>query len=157
MSDRAIDSGNPGNISGATATAKSSAQEDYYRYMLLKERLGANNRNILEAKSEKDIIMEEILAKLVNVRESTAEWSEVVSLTGSENRFAQAEKLAEIAWEKRRAELVLAKYTGGNAKLDETYDASQRKANGLRSLSNGSPISPLLAAASRATGTSPSS
>ena len=151
MSDRAIDSGNPGNFSGAAMTAKASAQEDYYRYMLLKERLGENNA-ILKAKSEKDIIMEEILAKLVNVRESTAEWSEVVALTGSENRFSQAERLAEIAWEKRRAELVLAKYTGGDTKLTETYNQSQAMLANVRTATAASARSPVAAALSAATG-----
>ena len=131
MSEKALDSGNPGNIGSAGVSSKPSAQEDFYRYMLLKERLGAGSA-ILQAKSEKDIIMEEILGKIVNVRESTAEWSELVSLTGSENRFAQAEKLADIAWEKRRAELVLEKYTGGSGKLDSVYKDSQAKVGAVR-------------------------
>jgi hypothetical protein len=133
MSEKALDAGNPSNIGSVGTTAKTSASEDFFRYMLLKERLGASGKAIMEAKSEKDLIMEEILKKIVNVRESTAEWSELVSLTGSENRFAQAEKLADIAWEKRRAELVLNKYTGGSDELDRVYQSSQAKVGTFRS------------------------
>lgn len=126
-----IDSGNPANIGQAGTTAKSSASEDFFRYMLLKERLGGAGKEILEAKSEKDQIMEGILRKIVKVRESTAEWSELVSLTGSENRFVQAEKLAEIAWDKKRAELVLEKYVGSGSHLEGIYKESQTKAQSI--------------------------
>jgi hypothetical protein len=126
-----LDSGNPANIGQAGATAKSTASEDFFRYMLLKERLGGAGKEILEAKSEKDQIMEGILRKIVKVRESTAEWSELVSLTGSENRFVQAEKLAEIAWDKKRAELVLEKYVGSGNELKTIYDQSQSSAKGI--------------------------
>ena len=130
-SEKALDAGNPSNLGSAVTTAKSSAMEDFFRYALLKERLGAGSA-ILKAKSEKDEIMEGILGKIVNVRESSAEWSELVSLTGTENRFAQAEKLADIAWEKRRAELVLNKYTGGSAELDRVYGETQTKVSAFR-------------------------
>jgi hypothetical protein len=125
--EKQLDSGNPSNIGQAGTTAKTSASEDFFRYMLLKERLGAGGKEILEAKSEKDLIMEQILRKIVRVRESTAEWSELVSLTGSENRFVMAEKLADIAWEKKRAELVLEKYVGSGDHLKAVYDESQSK------------------------------
>lgn len=126
-----LDSGNPANIGQAGTTAKSSASEDFFRYMLLKERLGGAGKEILEAKSEKDQIMEGILRKIVKVRESTAEWSELVSLTGSENRFVQAEKLAEIAWDKKRAEMVLEKYVGSGSHLESIYTESQTKARSI--------------------------
>lgn len=126
-----LDSGNPANIGTVGTTAKSSASEDFFRYMLLKERLGSAGKEILEAKSEKDQIMEGILRKIVRVRESTPEWSELVSLTGSENRFVMAEKLAEIAWDKKRAELVLEKYVGSGSHLETIYKESQTKAQSV--------------------------
>ena len=129
-SDRSIHAGNPGDMNNA-GRPQVSAQEEYFQYMLLKERIGGTDegRAILASKSEKDTIKEAILAKLVHVRESTAEWSQLVDLTKSENRFVQADVLASIAWEKKKAELILAQYTPDD--LGSVFAASKSKLTGL--------------------------
>jgi hypothetical protein len=116
MLSPAEDSSNPAGLGRATIKASASPQDEYFRYMLMKEKLGAGS-SILSAKSEQDEVEIKILEKLINVRESTPEWNQVVDLTGSKNRFEQARILAEIAYEKEKAEKVLSFYVPSKATL----------------------------------------
>lgn len=130
MSSNELAGGMPQSVGNAEMTRKSSAQEEYYRLMLLKEKFAG--KPFLNARSEKDEIMVEIAERITDVRESTPEWAELVAITGTENRLEQAEFLAEQAWNKRMRELVLAKYTGGNSKVDATFNSSLAKSTGFR-------------------------
>jgi hypothetical protein len=131
MAARELVSGMPHALSASDASSRSNPQDEYYRLKLLEMKFG-NDHPLVKGKTEKDEIMVEIGKRIVNVRESTPEWAELVALTGSENRIEQAEYLAEEAWNKRMRELVLRKYTGGKGKVDETFNDSQAKATGLR-------------------------
>jgi len=127
----AEDSSNPSNLGRAGLKAKVSAQEEYARFQLLKEKLGAGHAFVV-AKSEKEEIMGDILARIAYVRESTPEWSELVHITQTEDRAEQAERLAEKAWTKRQEELIMSKYTGGRDKMDATYNKSQQEVSRVR-------------------------
>lgn len=132
MQSPAEDSSNPAGLGRATLKASTSPQDEYFRYMLMKEKLGANS-DILKAKSEQDEVEIQILKKLINIRESTAEWNQVVDLTGSKNRFEQARVLAEIAYEKEKAEKVLSFYVPSKESLASVFKRTNDNAIALRS------------------------
>ena len=91
------------------------AAEKYYSYMLLKEKLTNRNNagvpDILKATSEKEDIEYMILAKLVKITESSPEFAQIQSLTGTADRFEQSRILAEAVYDKLRAEQILGFYT----------------------------------------------
>ena len=91
------------------------AAEKYYSYMLLKEKLLNRNNaavpDILKATSEKEDIEYMILAKLVKITESSPEFAQIQSLTGTADRFEQSRILAEAVYDKLRAEQILGFYT----------------------------------------------
>lgn len=126
-----LNSGMPMNVNRAEERMKYSPQEELARLTLLEKKFG-NQHPLITTRSEKDEIMKTIAERISKVRESTPEWAELVAITGSESRIEQAEYLAEEAWNKRMRELVLRKYTGGNAKTDEVFTDSQARATNLR-------------------------
>jgi len=140
MQSPAEDSSNPAGLGRATLKASTSPQDEYFRYMLMKEKLGANS-DILKAKSEQDEVEIQILKKLINIRESTAEWNQVVDLTGSKNRFEQARVLAEIAYEKEKAEKVLSFYVPSKESLASVFKRTNDNAIALRSGAGGGLVS----------------
>lgn len=135
----AEDSSNPGGLGRATVKSSSSPQDEYYRYELMKSKLGGKHADILNAQSEQDEVEIMILKKLVKVRESTAEWNQVVDLTGSKNRFEQARILAEIAYEKKKAEKVLGFYVPNAGELEAVFDKTDGDARAVRT-SGGNPL-----------------
>ena len=141
MQSSAEDSSNPAGLGRATLKASLSPQDEYYRYKLMEAKLGAGGKDILEAKSEQDEVEIQILRKLINIRESTAEWNQVVDLTGSKNRFEQARILAEIAYEKEKAEQVLSFYVPSKTELSGIFTSTNGKALALRSGGGGALIS----------------
>jgi hypothetical protein len=132
MQSPAEDSSNPSGLGRATIKSSMSPQDEYYRYKLMEAKLGAGSA-ILKAKSEQDEVEIKILEKLVNIRESTAEWNQVVDLTGSKNRFEQARILAEIAYEKEKAEQVLSFYVPTKPQLSAIFSKTNDSALALRS------------------------
>jgi hypothetical protein len=140
MQSSAEDSSNPAGLGRATLKASVSPQDEYFRYMLMKEKLGANS-DILKAKSEQDEVEIQILKKLIGIRESTAEWNQVVDLTGSKNRFEQARVLAEIAYEKEKAEKVLSFYVPSKESLAGVFKRTNDSAIALRSGAGGGLVS----------------
>jgi hypothetical protein len=126
------DASNPGGLGRAVVKSSSSPQDEYYRYKLLEAKLGAGNDDILKAKSEQDEVEIQILKKLVKVRESTPEWNQVVDLTGSRNRYEQARILAEIAYEKQKAEKILGFYVPNSTDLGRIFSDTDNAARGLR-------------------------
>jgi len=131
MTDRYEEAGNPGNLGVAGLKPKMSAVEALAQHQLLMAKLPRGHA-YLELKSEKEEIMEDILGRIAHVRESTPEWSELVSITKTKDRAQQAEILAERAWNKRQDELILSKYTGGATAMDATYKKSQQSVSNVR-------------------------
>ena len=132
---------------GGHSAINGSAQEQYYRYMLMKEKLAHKGEaGILGATSEREDIEHNILEKLVKITESSPEFAQIVSITGSSDRFEQARILGATVYDKVRAEQVLSFYTPDKKELEESF---YRKT--LASASDRS--NKLAAGASRATGT----
>jgi hypothetical protein len=132
----AEDASNPAGLGRATLKSSMSPQDEYYRYMLMKEKLGTDSK-ILKARSEQDDVEIQILEKLIGIRESTAEWNQVVDLTGSKNRFEQARVLAEIAYEKEKAEQVLSFYVPSKPELKKIFSDTNRDALAVRASGGG--------------------
>jgi hypothetical protein len=128
----AEDSSNPAGLGRAVLKSSMSPQDEYYRYMLMKEKLGTDGAKILKARSEQDDVEIQILEKLIGIRESTAEWNQVVDLTGSKNRFEQARVLAEIAYEKEKAEQVLSFYVPNKGELKKIFRDTNTSALAVR-------------------------
>ena len=129
------DSSNPSNLGRSLVKAQSSPQDDYYRYMLLEKKLGTGEANaeILKATSEQDKVEIAILRKLVKVGESTPEFNQVVDLTGTKNRYEQARILAEIVYEKQKAEKILGFYAPSSTEVSAIFDDTDTRARELRS------------------------
>jgi hypothetical protein len=132
MLSPAEDASNPAGLGRATIKSSLSPQDEYYRYKLMEAKLGKDSA-ILKARSEQDDVEIIILNKLLGVRESTAEWNQVVDLTGSQNRFEQARILAEISYEKQKAEKVLAFYVPTPDQLKGIFDETNRRGLAVRS------------------------
>ena len=124
MSAHSLDAGYPGNVGSAAERPGSSAQEEYYRFKLLQEKLTNHGNAILDAKSEKDQIMISILGKISAIGESSPEFAELVDLTHTKNHMEMARVLADLAWNKKRAEGVLARYTPSEADLTRVFTES---------------------------------
>lgn len=127
----ASDASNPQDLGRSSVKASLSPQDEYYRYKLLEAKLGSDSA-ILKARSEQDEVEIQILQKLVNIRESTPEWNQVVDLTGSKNRFEQARILAEIAYEKEKAEQVLSFYVPSKDALKKVFNDTNTNAVSVR-------------------------
>jgi hypothetical protein len=128
------DASNPQDLGRSVVKASMSPQDEYYRYKLLEAKLGnvEGAGEILKARSEQDEVEIKILAKLVKIRESTPEWNQVVDLTGSKNRFEQARILAEIAYEKEKAEQILSFYVPSKSELGGIFRDTNDKAVTVR-------------------------
>jgi len=133
MQSASEDASNPAGLGRAVLKSSSSPQDEYYRYKLMEAKLGSANKSILEIRSEQDEVEIMILNKLKNVRESTAEWNQVVDLTGSKNRLEQARILAEIAYEKAVAENVLGFYVPSPDELKGIFSKTNTNALAIRS------------------------
>jgi len=116
-----------------------SAAEDYYRYMLLKEKVknGLGDESLLTFQSEKEAIEMSILTNLLNITESSPEFSQVVDITGSRDRYEQARILAEVVYDKARAEQILSWYTPDKKSLTDHFSARTDKAVTLRTSKGG--------------------
>lgn len=108
---------------------KGSAQEEYYRYMLLEAKLrningGANavKDDLLTVQSEREKIEMDILRNLIKITESSPEFSQVVDITGSRDRYEQARLLSEIVYDKVRSERILSFYTPTSDSMAGYFD-----------------------------------
>lgn len=113
------DKGNHSDISGSPA-------DKYYRYMLMKAKLEDRGNtsvanDILQASSEREDIEVKILQRLVKITESSPEFAQIQSITGSSDRFEQARVLAETVYDKMRAEAVLSFYTPEKSELEANF------------------------------------
>lgn len=112
---------NPGDVVSAK---KGSAAEDYYRFMLLKEKLSlpAGADELLKVQSEREAIELDILRNLVKITESSPEFAQIVDITGSRDRYEQARILSEVVYDKVRAEAILGFYTPSKEALKSHFD-----------------------------------
>ena len=144
----------PGDVvTGQKYSNGSSAQDEYYRYALLQEKLknsGAINETakdkIKKASSERETIELQILERLVDVTESSPEFAQLTDITGSRDRYEMARILAETVYDKMRAESILQFYTVPKETLQKhfaqrTIASSAVRAGGLATLSSGSDLS----------------
>lgn len=120
-----------GNV---VSQGSSSAQERYFNYMLMKEKLKggkaeieANTRasRIIGSLSEKEEIEQQILDKLTGIKESSPEFSQVSEITGSTDKFEMARELASLVYDKTRAEQILSFYTPSPQELKKQFFESQ--------------------------------
>ena len=121
---------------------KSSAQEEYYRYMLLEAKLknikaGDGADKLLTVQSEREKIEMDILRNLIQITESSPEFSQVVDITGSRDRYEQARLLSEIVYDKVRSERILSFYTPSKDSMvgyfdERTNDALKVRNAGLK-------------------------
>ena len=115
-----------GDIVNGTHYEKGSPAEEYYKYMLMKEKflvrsgqtnVGDEGRKLLGHQSEREAIEMMILQKLTDITESSPEFAQVVDMTGTKDRYKQAEKLAADVYDKIRAQQILEQYTPTEAVL----------------------------------------
>lgn len=118
-----------GNV---VSQGSSSASDRYYNYMLMKEKLkkgadalDARGKAIVGSLSEKEEIEQQILEKLVGIKESSPEFSQVSEITGSTDKFEMARELASLVYDKTRAEQILSFYTPSADKLKAQFFKSQ--------------------------------
>ena len=111
-----------------------SAAERYYNYMLMKEKLkggaaelaaGSRGAKIISSLSEKEEIEQQILLKLVDIKESSPEFAQVSEITGSTDKFEMARELASLVYDKTRAEQILSFYTPDATALKQQFFDSQ--------------------------------
>lgn len=133
------------NTGDVTDVRKQNSQDSYYKFKLMREKLelqalgdDSQVKRILGQLSEKEQIQMGILEKLMGIRESSPEYAQVCEITGSEDRFEQAERLAEATYKKLRAEKVLSYYTAPKDEVlsfigrnVETGGAARGRATGI--------------------------
>lgn len=108
-----------------TGGSTSSASEEYYKYKLFVERMGADGQTIANDLSEKDQIKKQILKKIVTIKESSPEWDSLVALCeGERDRFKQCEIITDAIWEKELAKKKLAMFAPPKGSLDAIYNTS---------------------------------
>lgn len=121
-----MDSGEGKQTGDIVSSKKASAQEEYYRYMLLEAKLknlkaGDSVDDLLKVQSEREVIEMSILRKLMNITESSPEFSQVVDITGSRDRYEQARILSEVVYDKVRAETILSFYTPEKVGMEKYF------------------------------------
>jgi hypothetical protein len=119
-----------GDVINNTHYETGSAADQYYKYMLMKEKLSVANsdlpadaKKLLGHKSEREEIEMLILQKLTDITESSPEFAQVVDMTGTKDRYKQAEKLAADVYDKIRAQQILEQYTPTEAVLKGHFKA----------------------------------
>jgi len=97
-----------------------SAAHDYYSFMLLKEKLAAQGvaadtdlyKRVVGARSEKEALELHILAVIQGpgYGESSANFSQLVDLTGTRDKISQAKFLAEKVYEREATKMILNRF-----------------------------------------------
>ena len=112
-------------VNGNKGYTGGGAAEEYYKYALLKAKAETSNDSrlttILKSKSEREEIEIDTLNKLVQLGESSPEFSQVAEITGSRDKFEMAKILSEIVYDKARAEQILSFYTPTKDKLNSHF------------------------------------
>ncbi len=130
-----------GHQVGDAFGSERSAQEKYYSYMLMKEKLtiardGGELAEILGARSEVEALKISILKKLNTSKyaESTAEFARLVDITGAEDHIGQADWLAKQIYAKKRGEMLMSEFSAGAADAISNPRGVISAAAGSRSL-----------------------
>lgn len=87
--------------------------------------LDARGVRIVGSLSEKEEIEQQILDKLVDIKESSPEFAQVSEITGSTDKFEMARELASLVYDKTRAEQILSFYTPDTSALKKQFFDSQ--------------------------------
>jgi hypothetical protein len=129
-----MDAGLGKQLGDVVSKKSGSAAEEYYRYMLLKAKVeaGSADAKLLKFQSEKEAIELSILTNLLDITESSPEFSQVVDITGSRDRYEQARILSEVVYDKARAEQILSWYTPDKKSLTDHFTARTNKALDVR-------------------------
>ena len=119
--------------------APKSSQEQYYKYMLRKERLnGIKDLNILDSDevkslagvSEKERLLLKTLSRLYDLADTSPEFLQVKAVVGGGDREEIAEKLVEKFMEQEIVKDITDRFvapTSGRAVLKDSLDKSRRK------------------------------
>jgi hypothetical protein len=128
-------------ITGGSAQTGSTA-EQYYRWMLMKEKLdlrgsasgaSAEAKEILGTYTEEEKIRENVLKKCLAIKESSAEYDQMVALAGGQtDRFKIADIIATAVWEKTLAKQKLSMFAPTKKELETIYETSERDAIKVR-------------------------
>lgn len=133
-------------ITGGSTQVGSTA-EQYYRWMLMKEKLsladdkGASDKakKILGTYSEEERIREKVLTKCLSIMESSPEYDSMVALAGGQtDRYKIADIISNAIWEKTLAEQKLSMFAPTKDELRDIYNGSEAEAIAVR-LSRGKP------------------
>ena len=126
-----------------------SASHDYYSFMLLKEKLAAQGiRNegatapiynrLVGARSEKEALELHILSVIQGPEygESSANFSQLVDLTGSRDKISQAKFLAEKVHEREATKMILNRFAPPPTALQNMDPVSRQPVYGFQALIN---------------------
>lgn len=116
-----------GDIVNGSHYESGSPADQYYKYMLMKEKLAFAKPELrdklLSHRSEREDIELMILNQLSDITESSPEFAQVVDMTGTKDRYKQAEKLAADVYDKVRATQILQMYTPAEKELTAHFKA----------------------------------
>ena len=131
-----MDAGEGKQSGDIVSNKKASAQEEYYRYMLLEAKLknlkSDDSDELLKVQSEREVIEMNILRKLMAITESSPEFSQIVDITGSRDRYEQARILSEVVYDKVRAETILSFYTPEKAGMEKYFKDATKASSKAR-------------------------
>lgn len=124
----------------------SSASHDYYSFMLLKEKLKAQGvaedsplfKRVVGSRSEKEALELHILAVIQgeDYGESSANFSQLVDLTGTRDKIAQAKFLAEKVYEREATKMILNRFAPNPAVAANADPVSGQQLYGFQALIN---------------------
>ena len=123
-----------------------NAAHDYFSFMLLKEKLGAQGvapdsdlyKKVVGARSEKEALELHILAVIQGDEygESSANFSQLVDLTGSRDKIQQAKFLAEKVYEREATKMILNRFAPNPTIAQNQDPVSQQPLFGFQALIN---------------------
>jgi hypothetical protein len=116
----------PTDVYSSKLADSGSAQERYYSYMLMKEKLSntvsdEDRNEILGSVSEKDNIKVQVLKKIIKLPESSPEFAQLCAITGTDDKFEQAEHLADLVYDRIAAKNVLKFYTPDESDFAKSF------------------------------------
>lgn len=123
-----------------------SASHDYYSFMLLKEKLKAQGvdegsalfKRVVGARSEKEALELHILAVIQGDEygESSANFSQLVDLTGTRDKISQAKFLAEKVYEREATKMILNRFAPNPNVAENRDPVSGQPVFGFQALIN---------------------
>lgn len=122
----------PSDIGSLTGDKRSS-KDDYYRYMLRREKLkelnsvdflSAREKQALKATSDREKIELRCLARLYALADHSPEYLQIKSITGGDDREEIAQKLAKLYMERQLVEDVLNRFIAPSKAKDDLRKGS---------------------------------